>query len=118
MAESVAGYAGGDRKKATDLALSPYLDGFEPLEPSLKARDSALLGASRPPCSISERPSPQAKASRRLHEQATRLGALFDLAERALSPEQADDGATFAAAFTILLREGLEALLAVVAMIA
>lgn len=40
------------------------------------------------------------------------------MAERALAPEQADGGATFAAAFTILLREGLEALLVVVAMIA
>ncbi len=68
MAESVAGYAGGDRKKATDLALSPYLDGFEPLEPSLKTRDSALLW---PQKSISERPSRQAIAWKRLPERSS-----------------------------------------------
>ncbi|MCQ8780234.1 iron permease, partial [Escherichia coli] len=33
----------GDRKRATDLALSAYLDGFEPLEPALAARDNALM---------------------------------------------------------------------------
>lgn len=43
LAESVAAYEAGDHKKATDLALSAYLDGFEPLEPSLKARDDALM---------------------------------------------------------------------------
>jgi high-affinity iron transporter len=118
LAESVAAYEAADRKKANDLALSAYLDGFEPLEPSLKARDDALMV--RIESAMVEFRSALAKgdSAEGLRERATRLGALFDLAERALAPEQADGGATFAAAFTILLREGLEALLVVVAMIA
>ncbi|KAK0358715.1 hypothetical protein LTR94_034273, partial [Friedmanniomyces endolithicus] len=40
---SEAAYRRGDRKAATDAALSAYLDGVEPIEPALGARDSALL---------------------------------------------------------------------------
>src|SRR3546814_19646084 len=46
------------------------------------------------------------------------LDGLFDDAEVALSPDAASDASTFIGAFTIMLREGLEALLIVVAMIA
>jgi high-affinity iron transporter len=47
-----------------------------------------------------------------------RLSALLDTADRALAPQQADNVGSFIGALTILLREGLEALLIVVAMIA
>ena len=43
VAESEAASRRGDRKAATDLALSAYLDGVEPIEPALGARDSALM---------------------------------------------------------------------------
>ncbi|SUK07287.1 Ferrous iron uptake protein [Sphingomonas paucimobilis] len=46
------------------------------------------------------------------------LDSLFDDAEVALAPDAATEASTFLGAFTILLREGLEALLIVVAMIA
>ena len=46
------------------------------------------------------------------------LDGLFDDADAALSPDAASSASTFLGAFTILLREGLEALLIVVAMIA
>jgi high-affinity iron transporter len=46
------------------------------------------------------------------------LGPLLDGAEAALAPEAATELSTFLGAFTILLREGLEALLVVIAMIA
>ena len=43
---------------------------------------------------------------------------MLDQAEATLAPETASDASTFLGAFTILLREGLEALLVVIAMIA
>src|SRR3546814_13508931 len=46
------------------------------------------------------------------------LDGLFDDAEVALSPAAARAASTFIGAFTIMLREGLEALLIVVAMLA
>jgi high-affinity iron transporter len=118
LAESLAAYEAGDRRKATDLALSAYLDGFEPLEPSLKARDDALMVRIESGMIDFRTAIARDAGVDALREQAARIGGLLDLAERVLAPEQTDVGATFAAAFTILLREGLEALLVVVAMIA
>ncbi|WP_447941556.1 FTR1 family protein [Brevundimonas mediterranea] len=118
LAESEAAYRQGDRKGATDLALSAYLDGFEPVEPALGARDRALMrrvetAMTELRASISKGAPAEEVASR-----IARLNALIDTAERALAPHEADNAASFAGAFTILLREGLEALLIVVAMIA
>lgn len=53
-----------------------------------------------------------------VEQQVNDLDALFIEAEAALSPQAANGASTFAAALTILLREGLEALLIVIAMIA
>ena len=43
LQESIAALRAGDRATATRLALSAYLDGFEPIEPALAARDRALF---------------------------------------------------------------------------
>jgi high-affinity iron transporter len=118
LADSVAAYEAGDGRKAADLALSAYLDGFEPVEPVLKARDDALMarieGAMGEFRAAIGRGEPEADVIER-HE---RLSALLAAAGRALAPEQASSSSTFVGAFTILLREGLEALLIVVAMVA
>lgn len=118
LAQSLAAYGAGDRTRARDIALAAYLDGFEPVEPALTARDAALMtrvetamGDLR--ASISKG-APTAEVS----TQVAHLNALLDAAHRALAPEAASPAASFAGAFTILLREGLEALLIVVAMVA
>ncbi len=118
LGQSLAAYRAGDRHAAQELALSAYLDGFEPLEPMLTARDATLMGHI-------ERAMGEFRASlqqgRPADEVATRvqvLDGLFDDAEAALSPDAASSASTFVGALTILLREGLEALLIVVAMIA
>jgi len=118
LRQSLDAYKAGDRGRAESLALSAYLDGFEPVEPTLKARDGALMnrieaamGELR--ASISARAAPA-----EVEVKVTRLIALLGLAEQALAPEQASAASSFAGAFAILLREGLEALLIVVAMVA
>jgi|CXWL01.1.fsa_nt_gi high-affinity iron transporter len=118
LAQSVASYESGDRRGAQELALSAYLDGFEPVEPTLAARDRALLtriegamGAFRASLSAGAPVS-------EIRAQSERINALLDAADRALAPQHASAVSSFAGAFTILLREGLEALLIVVAMIA
>jgi high-affinity iron transporter len=118
LAQSLSAYEGGDRKAAQEMALAAYLDGFEPIEPALAARDGALMtrveaamGDFRASLSTGA-PVPTVRSK------VERIGALLDAAERALSPEKASPAAAFAGAFTILLREGLEALLIVVAMVA
>jgi len=116
--ESLAAYVGGDRKLAKELALSAYLDGFEPVEAVLATRDSDLMGRVEQAMSgfrgAIERGRPEAELRNRLGE----TEQLLDQAEQALAPEAATDVSTFLGAFTILLREGLEALLVVIAMIA
>ncbi len=118
LAESEAAYRRGDRKAATDLALSAYLDGVEPVEPALGARDTALLRRIETAMTDLRVSISKGAAETKVADRIARLNALFDTAERALAPQKADNLASFIGAFTILLREGLEALLIVVAMIA
>ena len=117
LAQSTKSYERSDFAAATDLALSAYLDGVEPIEPTLSARDKDLMvrieGAmSRFRSLISER-APLAD----IRAQASTAEGLFREADGALA-SSADATAAFIGSFTILIREGLEALLVVVAMLA
>lgn len=118
LAESLAAARRGDRGAAKELALSAYLDGFEPIEPTLSARDAMLLSRIEGAMGEYRAAIDSGASAEDLAERATVLAALFDDAEAALAPDAATQASTFLGAFTILLREGLEALLIVVAMIA
>jgi high-affinity iron transporter len=114
---SLAAYRSGDRRQAAGLALAAYLEGFEPVEALLSARNDRIvvdvereMGALR---AAINRGAPQADISARVG----RLHVLFGEAEAALAPEAGSAASTFLGAFAILLREGLEALLIVIAMI-
>ncbi|WP_227753704.1 MULTISPECIES: FTR1 family protein [Ramlibacter] len=117
LQESLAAARAGDKAGATRLALSAYLDGFEPLEPALQARNKELLteveqGMVKYRSAVSAGDVAQAEAA------AQDLERLFTRVETELSVGAADPGTTFLGALTILLREGVEALLIVVGMIA
>tara|TARA_R110002020_G_scaffold7424_1_gene31236 strand:- start:439 stop:2364 length:1926 start_codon:yes stop_codon:yes gene_type:complete len=118
LKESLAAYQAGRKDEAEALALSAYLDGFEPLEPALASRDSTLLkaieramGAVRVTINDDQ---PVAEVENRIRV----LDGLFSKAESVLDAGQASQASAFVGAFTILLREGLEAMLIIVAMIA
>lgn len=117
LAESVTAVKLGDRSTAVELALSAYLDGFEPVEPILSLKNHALF----------EQVESGMVAYRTLVARGTigevqiaqqKLNGLLKDAELAIAPTQGDATATFIGALTILLREGLEALLVVVGMLA
>lgn len=118
LADSIKAYQRGDRDAAKQLALSAYLDGFEPLEPSLSSRDGALLREVEQAMGEFRARIAQGRSSAELATQAKVLDGLFVQAERALAPSASSAASTFISAFTILLREGIEALLIVIAMIA
>lgn len=114
LAGSLAAFQRGDSAQATRLALSSYLDGFEPVEPALAAKNKWLfeeiekaMGAYRGAISGENR--------EQAAQIAGRLQNLLADAQVALGGS-ADPWATYLGALTILLREGLEALLVVVAM--
>jgi high-affinity iron transporter len=117
LKQSLAAYEAGDRGRARELALSAYLDGFEPIEPMLSARDPALMAGV-------EQAMAQLRAAiasgRPVDEVRTRvqaLDALFADTEQVLAPSEAGAASAFVGALTILVREGLEALLIIVAML-
>jgi high-affinity iron transporter len=117
LAQSLAAYRQGDRDHAGELALAAYLDGFEPVEGVLNARDASIVarveaGMGQLRAAIHDG-APVAEVAQRNAE----MLSLFDEAERALQPEAGGGTSTFLGALAILLREGLEALLIVVAMI-
>lgn len=115
---SLAAYKAGDIKKAQDLALSSYLDGVEPNEHALAAKDGSLksqieVAMSRYRSQLSDKaPIDRVAAS------ASDVERLFTQGDQVLSDSKADSTAAFLGSLTILLREGLEALLVVVGMIA
>lgn len=117
LRESLDALAKGDKATATRLALSAYLDGFEPVEPALAIKDKALLkqieaAMSSYRAAIGSGDMEGAKkAEQDLQDQLAK-------AQDALEATSDDKFGVFLGALTILLREGLEALLVVVAMIA
>jgi high-affinity iron transporter len=118
LRESVAAARAGNRPAANELALSAYLDGFEPVEAVLATRDSGLMTRIEAAMAGFRAAIDGGETAAQLQARLTATEALLGQAETALAPEAESDLATFLGAFTILLREGLEALLVVVAMIA
>lgn len=117
LVQSVAAYRDGSAEQAERLALSAYLDGFEQLEPLLGARDRPLVRKIERAMAGLRVAITQRKTIQEVEAEATTLTGLFDEAERTLA-EPANSGiSTFLSALTILLREGVEALLVVVAML-
>jgi high-affinity iron transporter len=118
LGESLAAYRTGDRERAKSLALSAYLDGFEPIEGVLAARDAALLGRVESAMGTLRSAIGRGAPSTEVARQIASLNAELDQAEAAIAPAPDNKVSTFLGAMTILLREGLEALLIVVGMLA
>ncbi|MEO6947224.1 MAG: FTR1 family protein [Nitrobacter sp.] len=116
--EALAAYARNDQKAAIDLALSAYLDGFEPVEAGLSARDDALMIGIEGAMASLRAGIARGEPVETVKERVATLDSLFAEAESALASDEPSATSVFVAALTILVREGLEAILIVVAMIA
>ncbi len=118
LLQSLAAYEAGNKAEARELALSAYLDGFEPLEAVLSTRNADLLASVETGMAelraVISRGDPVAAVAQKVNA----LDVLFYRAETVLDPSNASAASAFLGAFAILLREGLEALLIVIAMIA
>lgn len=118
LAKSLKVYDPAAPTPALELALRAYLDGFEPLEPSLKARDADQMAATETTM-INYRAAVQRGAP------APEVTALAQTADQSLvasgqllNQGEASGSSAFAGSFIILFREGLEAILVLVAMVA
>jgi len=118
LTASLKAHRAGDSAQAKALALSAYLDGVEPVEPTLAARDQALLRDIEAAMGEFRAQLNRGAANADVAAQADRINTLFDRAEVAVQDSHTDTTTAFLGSFTILLREGLEALLIVIGMIA
>jgi high-affinity iron transporter len=117
LAASAGAYRSGRAQDAERLALSAYLDGVEPIEPALAASNDHLR-IQLETHMAQYRAAILSHASSTVAAEATDLNRLLDESDQELAASKATPTTAFLGAFTILVREGLEALLIVVAMIA
>jgi high-affinity iron transporter len=117
LKESLAALGTGEKARAMTLGLSAYLDGFEPLEPGLTARNHALV-AEIESAMLTFRAAVARGTTQQAEEALTHLDQLFAQADHILGHSQTEPSTTFLGALTILLREGIEALLIVIGMVA
>ncbi|MGH8085556.1 MAG: FTR1 family protein [Lysobacter sp.] len=119
LSNAVAAYARGDRPAAKSAALSAYLDGFEPVEPQLATRAPDLMRDIEQSMLSLRASIDQQAGLKEVKQRAATTAALLDEAETVLSSKAGNAGwAGFVGALTILVREGLEALLIVIAIVA
>ena len=118
LGESLHAYRLGRSREAQDLAVSSYLDGFELVEPSLDAVDRALRVTIEGEMIRYRTMLREGSPLSAVEAQADRLQTLLAEAQRALGAGGLEAGPAFVSAFVILLREGLEAVLVVAAILA
>jgi high-affinity iron transporter len=99
-----------DKAQARSTIVSAYLDGFEPHEGVLRARDTALVARIEEQFFALRDLMEQGASAERVESAALLLGISLDRAEETLS---GGGGArlAFAGAMLVILREGLEAAL-------
>ena len=114
LRQAVAAYAAGRSGDADRLVIDAYLQGFEPLEPRLRARDAE--GTREVEAGFRDLRAAMARG-----DAADRVRAQASVPSRARIGRLAGEKATvvpFLAAFVIYLREGIEAALLVGALLA
>lgn len=125
LALSLGHAKAGDSKQAHRAALAAYLDGFEMAEPSLVVADKALkksiekeMIAFRELSKLDSSANNLANNITALEAKQQQLVGLLTQAKQTLSESQMSPSTAFAGSFIILLREGVEAILVLAAIMA
>ena len=115
---AISAYQAGRPEEASRLALSSYLDGIEPIEPTLATRDPALLRDIESKMASLRSQIQHGAPAEVVAAQAGEVETVFGRIEATLNDHGQAATTVFLGSFTILVREGLEALLIVVGMLA
>jgi high-affinity iron transporter len=118
LAEALATYRGGDTEGARQAAITAYLEGFELIEASLDNVDPELRTETEREMMALRATIAERKAVDLVAEHVGRINALLDRAQDKLGAAGLSPAAAFASSLLILLREGLEAILVLAAIIA
>lgn len=118
LAEALEAYRRGEHAAARDAAITAYLEGFELAEAPLANVDRGLMREIERRM-LALRAAIEGKASlEELEKQVERADGLLAAAEEKLGAEELSPASAFVASLLILLREGLEAILVLSAIIA
>ena len=117
LRESLAAYTKGDRGAAQQLAATAYLEGFELVERSLDHVNQNLRTEIEREMMAYRNLLKSGTAPEAVATQMNHTIELLVVAEHNLGSEAMSAGATFTASLLILLREGLEAILVLAAII-
>jgi high-affinity iron transporter len=118
LGSSVDAYKSGDAKYAYDLAVAAYLEGFELVETPLSTVDADLKRTIESAMTKYRNTLKTGSATpSEVANQATEILNLLDIAESDLQGGSLSPAMGFTSALIILLREGLEAILVLAAII-
>jgi len=116
--ESAKRYAQGRRDAARQLAIAAYLEGFELVESSLDTVAPELRVAVEREMMALRHAIGEGRSVEAVNAQVARIDALLQQAQDQLSSEGLSPATAFFGSLLILLREGLEAILVLAAIIA
>ncbi len=118
LQETVAAWRRGDAAGARQAAITAYLEGFELVESSLDNVDGALRTDIEREMMALRSLLDQRRPVEAVAQHVERLNAMLDRAEAKLGAGSLSPAGAFVSALLILLREGLEAILVLAAIVA
>jgi len=118
LQQALDAYRQGDRDGARQLAIGAYLEGFELVEAGLDNVDPALRTETEGEMMRLRAAIADGQPADAVARQIERIGGLLDRVDEKLSAGGLSPLAAFISALLILLREGLEAILVLAAIVA
>lgn len=118
LLDALAAYKSSDIEMAYQAAVEAYLEGFELEEQNIKALDKALMLEIEAAMTGLRNKIRLNESAELIENEILLINQKLTLAEQLLSDTSLSGMTAFSSAFFILLREGLEALLIVAALIA
>lgn len=118
LAQSLASYREGKTDRAQQQAIRAYLEGFELIEAPLGNLDSALMRETEQSMMAFRHAIGQGEGIARVEAIHDETLTLLDQAETLLSGDALSPAVAFSGSLVILLREGLEAILVLAAILA
>jgi high-affinity iron transporter len=118
LADALVAYQTEQFAEAESHALLAYLDGIEPFEARLSARDSAIVPRIEQAMLAVRSAISSKRSEAEVKEAIENAYAVLADAEKVLSATSMSYAMTFVASLLIMLREGFEAVLIVVALLA
>ncbi len=116
--ETAQAYANGHREEARRLAIAAYLEGFELVESALSRVDASLRTETEREMMGLRTAIVEGQPTDIVTAQTTKIKILLDRADAALSESTLSPNTAFVSSLLILLREGLESILILSAIVA